>query len=662
METKNSDWPWLVFFLVLILASPLLEGGETYHTVVWLRLWVLGFSLFFSLGAIKPDRMEVTAPAANWMLGLLWLVFTVSLLLTHYYYITVYWYANFLVCFLLGYLCLGIFASASGKKLLTAVWMILILAGFLESVYGIIAYFRIDRSLESMSGTFFNPAYYTGYLSGLLAFPLAGAVFHIFPGMRRRNELWLRASLGLVSALYLAAMILSASRAVIFAGVPIFLILLLRFRGKALLLLLVLALGLALIPNPLKTRMQTLGRDPYAWDRLTIWKTSLRMIRHHPAGVGLGMYQYYYNRYAYPVRAVKIGRFGKEARFAHNDYLNLAAEASPAAPALALCWLGILLMPLPGVLWRRKGEEKDWVYLLGFSGSLFGLLAHALVDDNLRQPPITILAAIDLAAIAFLLSGGKAGLVRKREYPLMHARFLRGFVLASGLVLAVILTYQALIFGLTLGAGKIQDPEQRLNYLVRLGRLPSGYAHLYFQTAVGYREFFRARRDPAYAEQAVSYFEAAARLNPENFEYFYYWAEFIYMLGLDMKNPDLLRVAEKIAKQSLARSDNYPFTYIILANIAHQRKDFGQEEKWLKVALDMEPYYFLARLFLAELYVDEGKAKEAGSQLDLLKSQKQEVDRILEREPWRLKAFQKMLVQLPGAEIDRVQQKLNEAK
>jgi len=660
METKKSDWPWLVFFLVLILASPLLEGGETYHTVVWLRLWVLGFGMFFLLGAIKPERLELTVPAGNWIAGLLWLLLTLSLFLTHYYYITVYWYANFLVYFLLFYLCLGVFARDCGKKLLTAVWMILIAAGLLESIWGIVDYFRIDRSVSMVSGSFFNPAYYAGYLSGLMSFPLAGSVFKIFAGKSRGRDFWVRVGLVAVSVFYLAAMIISASRAVIFAALPISLILLLRFRGKALLVLAVLVLGFLLIPNPLKTRMENLGRDPYAWDRLTIWKSSLRMIRHHPAGVGLGMYQYYYNRYAYPVRSVKIGRFGKDARFAHNSYLTLAAEASVAAPLLGLCWLGFLLRPLPGVFWRRKGEEKDWTLLLGFSGSLLALLAHGLVDDNLRQPPITILGAIDVAAIVFLLSGWRAGLVRKKEYPLMHGRFLRGFIFGSVLVLALILTFQTSIYGLTLWAGKIQDAEQRLNYLERLCRFPSGYAPLYFQTAVGCREFFKARRDPAFAEKAVGYFESAARLNPENFEYYYYWAEFLYMLGLDMKNQEILRIAEKTARLSLARSDKYPYSYLMLANIARLRGDASEEEKLLQAVLVLEPYYFVARLFLSELYAEEGKREEAVRELELLKSQKQEVERILEKESWRLNGFQKLLVQLPPGELERVEQRLKQ--
>ena len=391
----------------MILASPLVAGGETYQTVIWLRLWVIGFGLVFFAGAIKPDRVELALPRANWMLGLLWLLFTLSLFITHYYYITVYWYTNFLVYFLLGYLCLGIFAESESAKLPAAVFIILLASGTIESIWGIIAYFRPHYG--QISGTFFNPAYFAGYLAALISFPIAGAVFQIFPGTNGSQGIWVRLVMGLLAVLFMVALVLCASRAIIFAGIPIGLILLARFRWKALAVLAAVALAIILTPNPLKDRVEKFSRDPYRWERITIWKTSLRMIERHPAGVGLGMYQYYYDRYAYPIRSVKIGRFGKEARFAHDDYLNLAAEASPAAPALGVLWLLIILSPLPAALFRRGERGREWALLLAFSASFLAMLAHALADDNLRQPPIAIVAVIDVAAILALFSAREPG-------------------------------------------------------------------------------------------------------------------------------------------------------------------------------------------------------------------------------------------------------------
>lgn len=661
MENKKFGWPWVCFFLVLILASPLIEGGETFHTVIWLRLWVIGFGLNFFLSGIRDGRLDLTLPRGNWMLIGLGLLLSLSLFTTHYYYITVYWYCNFLVYFLLGYLCLGVFSSPEGKRLLPVVCLIMVLAGLTESVYGVFKYSRPHTG--QVSGTFFNPAFYTGYLTGLISFALAGALFPVLPGASKGRGILTRAGLATAFLVMLLAMVVSGSRAIIFAAAPIGLIFLARFRVKGLAVLAALTLAIIFIPNPLNRRFEELKtRDPFAWERVTIWKSSLNMIRHHPAGVGLGMYQYYYDRYAYPIKSMKIGRFGKKGTFAHNDYLNLAAESSPLAPGLALAWLGVVLFPGLAILFKRGERNREWVMLLAFSGSLLGILGHSLVDTPLRQPPVAILATVDLGAILALGSGLTRKPARLVGYPLMHPRFIKFFLLVSGLLIGATMTYQALIFGAYDKAQKMTGIEQRIEYLTRLSDLPAGYAPLYFQIALDNKNLFLVSQKPEFLIASLKFFEPAARLNPENHMYFYHWADSLYQAGMRVESRQLLDETEKIALQSLERSDKYPLTYLMLANIAHLKKDYGQEEKWLNRVLLVEPYYFLARAVLAELYVDEGKLDQAESQLILLKRQKQEVEGMLKEQAWQFTSYQLRLVELPDSEIDRVSQKLAAAR
>jgi tetratricopeptide (TPR) repeat protein len=243
----------------------------------------------------------------------------------------------------------------------------------------------------------------------------------------------------------------------------------------------------------------------------------------------------------------------------------------------------------------------------------------------------------------------------------LRAGLLKGFVAVSGVILAVIVTYQAAIFGLSFRAGKIRDPEQRVSYLARLSRLPSGYANLYFQLAIDCKNLFETQKNSRYGSDAVHYFQSAADLNPENAQYFYQWAEFLYRSGLDMNNEKLLDEAEKVGKESLVRSDKLPFPYLMLANIAHLKKDFAQEEKWLKMALDLEPYFFLGRLSLVDLYIEEGKLGEAKSQFGILQGQKQEVDQILKKETVEVRTLndsQLLLVRISPEDMQRVQKEL----
>jgi tetratricopeptide (TPR) repeat protein len=125
-----------------------------------------------------------------------------------------------------------------------------------------------------------------------------------------------------------------------------------------------------------------------------------------------------------------------------------------------------------------------------------------------------------------------------------------------------------------------------------LARLPSGYAPLYFQIAIDLRNLFFENEDPNFALKAMPYFEFASRLNPENYEILYHWAHCIYRLAIPLRTRQLLVRAEQIGELSLERSSHYPFTYLMLANIAHLEKDFKKEEKWLNTVLENEPYYF----------------------------------------------------------------------
>ncbi len=655
-KPDNSFKLWAFFFLVLILGSPLIEGGETYHTVIWLRLWVIGFALYYFQAAIGKDKIEIAAPAGNWIILLLWIVLSASLLITHYYYITVYWYSNALAYLLLFYLAINLLAREDGnRKLLAALFFILLAAAMMESILGIAGYFKSHPGRAT--GSFFNPGYYSGFLLALISFPLSALLYDLWPEWGRRRKFVFRIAMALSLVLIFAGMMVSASRSIVFALIPIGLILLSRFRLKAFLVLILLVLAVALIPNPLRTRLKDLGRDPYAWERITIWKTSLRMIRHHPQGVGLGMYQYYYDRYAYPVRTVKIGRYMKSANRAHNEFIDFAAECSPLALILILAWLAIQLWPALAAMSGRPDPnlKRDHGMLLGFAGSFFGILGHSLVDSNLHQPPIMILAIIDLAGMVYLGSRFRPGILKKSTATIQQPLFLHSFTILAGAMIALVMTYQAVIFGLTLRSGRIAQPEQQINYLVRLSRLPSGYAKLDYQIGIDLRALFYRTENPDFAVQALPYLEFACRLNPENFEYFYQWAFTIYRLSLFMKNPAMLGRAEQVARLSLGRSDHYVFTYLILSDIARLKQEYPQQEKWLNSALEQEPYYFLARFLLINFLIEQDRLDQARTQLQILKAQKKEVDQMPRSS---LNGFQTTLTSLSNQEIANLESKL----
>jgi len=597
---------WLIFFLVLVLASPLLEGGETYHTIIWLRLWVIGFALYYFLKPLRKGALELVYPRGSWLLILMMLLAGASLFTTHYYYITAYHFANLLVYFLLFFLCLGLLERE--RNLAFGLVLIFNLALWLEICLGLFEYFWLHP--PRVRGSFFNPAYYAGYLLALIPFPLYALFYGPEILGERGKKLLVRLGFGIIFLFGLFALFASGSRVAVFSLVPLGVVFLVKYRWRAVLLLGVLLLGIVFLPNPFQKRLKTINRDPYAWERITIWKTSLRMIQHHPYGVGLGMYKYYYNRYAYPVRMVEIGRYGKEAHRAHNELLHYACECGVIFPVLALGFLSsVFFLGFKFIFQPGKGGSVG--LSSAFFGSLLGIFFHSLVDSNLHQPPIMILGVVDLAVLFYLFSERYPAVVRKSRFKLNQPRFLQVFLLVSGFFLAGLISYQALIAGFYFEAIKSPQLERRYQKLVRLTRFPSGYAPLYYQLAMDAQGLFFQKRSLALALQAIKYFQYSLQLNSENYLYYHNYGEFLYQFSLLSGKRELMEEAERLVKKALDLAPGRVFGYSLLAEIYLKKGKLNQAEQWLRKGLSYEPYYLRAGLLLVKVLWEQGKKELA---------------------------------------------------
>ena len=638
---ENLNWFWLFFLGVIVLLSPALKGGETYLTSAWLRLLIIFGSLYFFSGRIKSGRLRFFAPAGNRLLLALLAVFSVSLLTTHYFFVTIYWHTVFFGYLLLFYLALNIFEGEKEGGLVQGLFWVFLAAGLIQSGTGIAEYFFQGR--VRASGSFFNPAYYAGYLAGLISFPLAGAVFDLWPGISGRKKILLRPALAAASVIIFFGVLVSASRAIIFLVIPLGLILIVRFRRLGAGALVLLGLALIFIPNPVRDRIKNIDSSPYAWERVTIWNSSLKMIRHHPLGVGLGMYQYYYQRYMSPMRKVKIGRYGREVRQSHNEILNFAAECSAAAPLLGLGFLGLLLLRLLRGLKGSKPSGEDRGRLLAFGGSLLSILAHSLVDFNLHQPPIMTVAVLDLACFLSILSRRDPGLIQSEEYLIGRPGFFRAFIFSVGILISLLIVYQSVVEGMFFQAMKSGNPEQRVTALYRLSRLPSGYAPIYFQLG---EEFRKNYTDTAQAElgiQGAKYFQFAADLNPESCHTYFQWADCVYRLGIGIRNINLFTEAGDLCEKAAALGPGQVFSYFLLSNIEYLKKDYEKSEQWLRTALGYEPYFLEARSRLAAILLEQGDFQGGEREFQILLEQKKEVEGLLSKPDSGLSDYQKLL-------------------
>jgi len=119
--------------------------------------------------------------------------------------------------------------------------------------------------------------------------------------------------------------------------------------------------------------------QPYYGGRGEIWENTWTMIRHNPLmGVGLGAYQT-----AYPIYARDNGVQGVTAA-AHNDYLQVLADAGVIGAAIALWFIIVIFRGIArGV---RSPDPMVAAIALGGGAGLFGLLVHSLFDFNLHLP------------------------------------------------------------------------------------------------------------------------------------------------------------------------------------------------------------------------------------------------------------------------------------
>lgn len=135
--------------------------------------------------------------------------------------------------------------------------------------------------------------------------------------------------------------------------------------------------------------------DAQMGTRVPIWAGTLAMIADHPMGVGLGNYQM-----VMPVYNT-LGPYGIKFTHAHNDYLQLLAEAGwPGFIALVggfYVFLGRCLRRL-----RKHGPDMDPVRFFIGIGACSGLISiafHSLFDFNL-QIPANLLYLVVLLGIA----------------------------------------------------------------------------------------------------------------------------------------------------------------------------------------------------------------------------------------------------------------------
>lgn len=138
----------------------------------------------------------------------------------------------------------------------------------------------------------------------------------------------------------------------------------------------------------------SVAQDASIFARLYIWKSTLLMALDYPIlGTGWGTFGYFYPAYRLPTEKTTAGFF------AHNDYLQFAAEGGMLASLILVTIFGYLLLKLRVLLKVSSQTSFESVALLL---GVLALFIHALVNFIFYFAFMSAVAGLFLARIAML--------------------------------------------------------------------------------------------------------------------------------------------------------------------------------------------------------------------------------------------------------------------
>ncbi len=394
-----------LYVYALIFLLPIFNGGKGLGIRVFLEIGTFIFAaLFLALGRRRTQTRPVQGVIYSAILFLVWSV--LGSLVHHTFF-----HAFPSVMTVLAYVALFILCQnmplwpQSKREPLLWFFCFLgaatVLYGFYQLWTGHAAvYIAGAMPFSRIASTFPNPNLYGGYL--LIPFACAMALFLENLGKKKWGNSFY--ALIIILVCLCAGFIVSNSRGallgLVFMGIWFVFrrgtkespeqhkkkLRLFLYTGLAVLALLV------IVPNPLMTRLVNLkaGVDTLSGLRPNIWKQTFLLACEHPlVGCGWGSYQEAMYCHAVPLETA-VGRYGRFANFAHDEFLQVTGESG--FPALV--FFLVLLFFVYRALWQGPLSSTA----LAGRAVLIGLLIHSLVDFNLHPPAIVVSAIVLISA------------------------------------------------------------------------------------------------------------------------------------------------------------------------------------------------------------------------------------------------------------------------
>jgi O-antigen ligase len=532
---------------LLIVLGLLLQGAKTPAAFC---LWGLA-ALSFSITAIKTRGIWAAA-----ILAVLLIAQFFSLDASH----SLFFMTQALVFFLLWPALADSLSEETARRY---AWITLAVCGWIT--VGLTLYQRVNLTVPH--GLLpINPNFNAAWMASLAVAFLAKILTTRNLSVRER-----RSSIALVVVLSVAVL-MGSSRSALLALIAgaLYTVSIKSLRKTWLLGVTIGLLGVVLFsPQTLLDRFRLDLDQPISSYRLQIWKVALQGALDRPlTGYGWGNFEIAYQRHAFPVESDPV-RFGRTTEFAHNEILQVAADAG--LPAAFLVLVGLLFLLTRST--KQKSEER-----LPAKAAFIALAVTALFNPVWQHP-----------FLLFMTLFWSASLLSMPPQPAPASRYQR-----AGQALLIVCTGMLLGWmGLRAHWASDGKWEQITRWNPQDGR---AWKHLAF-----------AQSGPAHA---LPFLEQAVRQSPADV---YLREALAAVLEQSTRPEDGIR-AQKEYETALHWAPQRAINRLAIGRLFYRQGNAEAALPWFRQALTTEPHYWESELWIARTLAALGQ-KEQGIRL-----------------------------------------------
>ena len=584
---------------MLLVFSPLIEGGTTHFPWLIIRLLLLGMMILWTCRQMRQGSLPLLRSGLGFLIVLFLGWAGLTLFWSPYKNASVQWCLSFLTYAFLFYMVLQ---SIESRKHMRIILMVLLGMGTCEGILGIAQYVWFAEARAS--GTFFNPNFFAAYEGASLSLALGLLSFSRKSDLTRCGY----AVLWSTAAVTFCAFLLAQSRGALVAlVVTMTFIGFCRFGKVALAVIIVSLVAGMIIPNPLRERIEKVSvMDPYAYTRLDIWRNSLDRLIDRPLGIGLGMYKYGSFQDRFPIKE-NIVRYGKRPESAHNEYLQMGVEVGVIGLAVFLVGVGVWGWNVREV-WREELEPFERGLVTGLTAGTLGILVHAAVDSVFHEPALVLILIVSATLVLSLYHMKRPEQILWMRIPFPYHPIRVALMAVCGVVFAALVIQPAAAWyahehGET--EARLGRTDKALDWYTRAAVIDPGTTAYHDSIARVAVQIFHQSNDPQWLIKAVEEESIAMGLNPLDGR-FPYRLGTIYSLMADQRlsrhqHDLLLDNAAKSYSKAIDTDPFSPFSYFELAKLRVQQDNMEEAKRLLEEAKRYEPNFLPGRALLVEM-------------------------------------------------------------